>query len=244
MHSPAETWFLLPLLDLWSGEGTHPVWNRKQAAAALQSHLKQEHFIECCRAFAGRFYAQRFKSGAAYFIDKTPMYMMLDQALPILFPKAKFLVIARDPRGTVWSRHTWKHVKSERPEDHFKDVAREMAQLQRFLAQHAARSLLVNYESLCDSAESECRRICTFMGLDYTPAMIDYGASAHHEGYGDEKSREHARPHTASVARYDAKDGQAEGLSSEQQATLLQLVGPATLNALGYTSVTAATPTA
>jgi hypothetical protein len=239
LHSPAETWFLLPLINMWSGEGTHPEWNPKQAGVALQSHLPMDQFAECCRAFAGRFYAQRLMAcgkDAAIFVDKTPFYLFLDGVLPALFPRAKFIVLARDPRGTVWSRHTWKHIRSERPENHFAGVAGEMKRLAAFLTANADRSLLVNYEKLCDEPRGvcvdECQRLCAFLGVPYQASMIEYGAHQHHEGYGDEKSREHGRPHADSVARYGG------GMTHEQQTALLAMVDQSTLDTLGYSAVT------
>ncbi len=231
LSSPAETWFLLPLLDLWEGKGTHPQWNRAQAAAAIHSHLNIGEFVECCRAFAGRFYAQRFAPGTACLIDKTPFYLMLSRALPQIFPQARFIVLARDPRGTVWSRHTWKHIESKSPEGHFDEAAREMQELARFYQEHQAsgRAHLVRYESLCEEPERACRTLCVFLGVPFDPAMLVYGDKPHHEGYGDEKSREHDKPHTASVARYEQ-----EGLTQAQQRALIEKVGKETLARLGY----------
>ncbi|MCA9300553.1 MAG: sulfotransferase, partial [Phycisphaerales bacterium] len=36
VRAPAESWFLLPLLNLWDGKGEHPEFRPSQASAALR----------------------------------------------------------------------------------------------------------------------------------------------------------------------------------------------------------------
>jgi len=228
LYSPAETWFLLPLLNLWDGKGQAPTYAPSQAAAAIQSHLKAPQFLECCRAFAARFYAANLPPHAAYFVDKTPPYLHIAPALPVLFPRAKFLVLSREPRGLCWSRHTWKHLNSASPESQFPGVVNDLKQIAGFLQHNPQRSLHVSYERLCEQPAAETNAICDFLAIERSEAMIDYGSQSHHEGYGDENTRRHQRPHMESVARWEG------GLTFDQQQTLLDLCGSRVLTSLGY----------
>ncbi len=213
--APAETWFLLPLLSMWNDKGDAEGFNRAQASAALRGHLNQEQFIACARAFAGRFYAERI-ADARWFVDKTPLYLQFASALPVVFPEARYIVLARDPRALCWSRHTWRHTQSPTPESRFPGVVADIARLARFIQDHADRSHLVRYENLCTEPEPTTRALCEFLELEHEPAMIDYGGFTHDEGYGDENTRAHPRPHTDSVDRW------RDGLSVRQQQTLLE----------------------
>lgn len=231
VHSPAETWFLLPLLNLWEGRGEHPAYNPKQAAAALSGHLDQDGFLDCARAFAERFYARRTPPGCAWFIDKTPLYLQIAPVLPRLLPRARFIVLGRDPRGLVWSRHTWKHSDSTDATRLFGGAARDLARLASFATDFADRSIVVRYEDLCAEPESCARRLCEWLGIGFEPAMIDYGCHRHHEGYGDEKTHQHSRPHADSIDRW------REGLTIDQQRALIEAceaAGPGSLAKLGY----------
>jgi len=232
LYSPAETWFLLPLLNLWDGKGQAPTYAPSQAAAAIQSHLNAPQFLECCRAFAAKFYAANLPTTAKYFIDKTPPYLHIAPALPVMFPRARFLVLSREPRGLCWSRHTWKHMNSASPETQFPGVVNDLKLLAAFLHQNAKKSLHVSYERLCEHPAAETHAITEFLGIDRNDAMIEYGRHSHHEGYGDENARQHHRPHTESISRWDC-DG---GLTLDQQRTLLDQCGENLLTKLGYES--------
>ena|GEM_PF-1186936 len=229
IHAPAETWFLPPLLDLWEGKERGGDLQAGQAAA-LRRHVGFDQFLACCRAFAARFYRTTMPPNARYFVDKTPFYVKLAGVLPQLFPRAKFLVLSRDPRGTVWSQHTWKHIESPSAEAHFADVADGNRVLYRFLQNHPDRSLHVQYERLCIEATTELRSVCQFLDLPVEPGMVEYGNLPHHEGYGDEKTRLHDRAHTGALKRWAAE----EGLSLDQQIQLAAACGNEVLIRLGY----------
>jgi len=237
LYSPAETWFLLPLLNLWDGKGQATAYAPAQAAAAIQSHLKVPQFLECCRAFASRFYAANLPPHAAYFVDKTPPYLHIAGVLPTLFPCAKFLVLSREPRGLCWSRHTWKHMNSASPESQFPGVAADLRLLADFLYRHGSTSIHVSYERLCVQPKEEAAAICKFLGVDACDGMIEYGRHHHHEGYGDENTRQHTHPHTNSISRWEEN----EGLTTDQQSTLLNQCGAEILARLGYDSMPTAT---
>ncbi|MEM7755826.1 MAG: sulfotransferase [Planctomycetota bacterium] len=236
VYSPAETWFMLPLVNLWEGVGENSRFNPKQAGVAIQQHLKQEQFVECCRAFAGRFYAEALagspKSSAGVFVDKTPLYLQLAGALPVVFPEAEFVVLARDPRGILWSRHTWQHSGPEPIESRIPVVAGDVQKLAAFWAARervgADRVHLVKYEELCTEPESAARGLCGFLGVEFEARMVDYGAALHHEGYGDEKSRGHSRPHTGSVERWRGE------MSEVVQGEVARACGGEALGVLGY----------
>jgi hypothetical protein len=227
VHSPAETWFLLPLVNLWEGVGKSPRYNPAQAAAAIRQHITQDQFLACCRAFAGRFYAANMPAGARVFVDKTPPYLAIAGALPTLFPRAKFLVLARDPRGVLWSRHTWRHANDQALGDRLKEVAGDTRRLATFYQNNRAASTLVQYEQLCTDPAAVLKPVCEALEVPFDPAMVHYGSAAHHEGYGDENTRQHARPHAASVERW------RDGLGAADQQLLLDLCTPEALGALG-----------
>jgi LPS sulfotransferase NodH len=234
--SPAETWFLLPLLNLWDGQGSAAAYNPAQAGAAIRQHLGPEQFLACCRAFAATFYASIMPPRAELLIDKTPLYLGLAPALPVLFPRARFIALSRDPRGLCWSRHTWAHARQAPVESLFAGVADDLRRLGAFFAAHPTRTLHLTYERLCRDPRIELAAICEFLGVAPDPAMIDYGRRAHHEGYGDENTRAHDRPHIDSLDRWRT----SRGLSAEQEARLLAQCGPALLAALGVDGIESA----
>lgn len=230
LYAPSETWFMLPLMNVWDGKGEHPSYNPLQAATALQQHLRPEHFVECVRAFAGRFYATGFSPGITNFIDKTPMYLPIAPMLAAIFPHARFICLARDPRGIAWSRHTWKHIQSADVSGHYNPAANDLHQLATFYAAHRQRSALVRYEDLCNTPAETARSLCAFLDVPEHAGMVNYGSSPHHEGYGCERTREHANPHAESTDRF-ARQG---AMTAEQQRACIAACDAGVLDLLGY----------
>ena len=128
-------------------------------------------------------------------------------------------MLTRDPRDTAWSRHTWQHVQSDDVVGHFPGVAGDTHILARFLAAHGDRSLHVRYEDLCLDSESALAPVCEFLEIPYESAMIDYGSQVHHEGYGDEKSREHQQPQPAASTRCSLLDRVARASSQKESSS-------------------------
>ncbi|MEO0512239.1 MAG: sulfotransferase [Planctomycetota bacterium] len=238
--SPAETWFLLPLMDLWEGRGSHPTFRPAQATAAMKNLVDAGGFARAAGAFAGSVYAQAVERlgnpGTRVLVDKTPLYTNICGYLPTIFPDATFLVLARDPRSIAWSRHTWRHATSAHAADHFGEVAKDIQTLAAFAKAHDARSHVVRYEELCEAPERTTLGLCGFLGVDHDASMIDYGSKQHHEGYGDENTRQHTAPHAASLSRW-AEPG---GMTPEDQRRLLDLCGRPALEQLGYPGLGAA----
>lgn len=230
VHSPAETWFLLPLVNLWEGAGECPRFNPGQAAAALRGLVSQEQFVNCCRAFAAEFYRQSLPAGKTVYVDKTPMYLNIAGALPAMFPEAKFIVLARDPRAILWSRHTWRHADALAIQSRVKGVAGDVRRLAAFWQAHRGRGVLVHYEELCVAPETAMREVCAHIGVEFDAGMIDYGQVSHHEGYGDESTRGHHRPHSDSVARWGAE------LTSDIERELIELCTSDALKELNCTN--------
>ena len=91
-------------------------------------------------------------------------------------PGVGYVLLVRDSRGVLASaarankdlRHVLtKHVKW-------------MKRLQRLAEKHSDRSLVVHYEDLCTSPESELRRVCGFLGLDFEAPMLRPADQPHH----------------------------------------------------------------
>ena len=121
--------------------------------------------------------------------DKTPMYMRHLLLLRRIFPSAQYVHLIRDGRDAAGSFlsmpegiafETWGHPRSPAA---FAALWRsEVSRARRFgrrLGVH--RYLEVRYENLVAEPESVLQRICTFTGLPYEQAMLEYGGSVSEE---------------------------------------------------------------
>jgi tetratricopeptide (TPR) repeat protein len=117
---------------------------------------------------------------APVFLDKMPIHSAYLALLFVLFPRARFVFAMRDPRDAVLSC--------------FQQRFGMNAVMYRFLtlegaaalydgvlrAAQAARTHLpltihdIRYERLVADFEGEMRRLVAFLGLDWSPAILDY----------------------------------------------------------------------
>jgi len=126
--------------------------------------------------------------------EKTPTHLYYVPTLVSWFPEAKIIHTFRDPRGVFMSRLV--RVKSGRwglqgkypslPDWLIKPVLspleihltakcwRDAVKLHhRYRQMYHGRYLLQRFEDLVSQPETNVRRICTFLGIDYQPAMVD-----------------------------------------------------------------------
>ncbi|MFE0799524.1 sulfotransferase family protein [Streptomyces sp. NPDC058812] len=140
------------------------------------------------------------KAGKDFIVEKTPANAYMYQRLKDCWPDARFVFLLRHPESIARSWHETDPVK--RPLDTaVTDVLRYMTAVEEARAADAD-GFTVRYEDITDDPEREMRRLCEFLGVDYTPAMLDYGKRTGRElvrGLGD--WRDNIRTGTAQPGR-------------------------------------------
>lgn len=129
------------------------------------------------------------QSGKQYIVEKTPSNILIYEQLLQCWPRARFLILRRNPSAIVKSL-----TKSGMCSDD--DAAIDMV-LRRSKALDKALeanddSVVVRYEDLLSRPADACMDICEFIGIDYESRMLHYGdfphgrvAHAPGEGLGD-----------------------------------------------------------
>ncbi|WP_274476447.1 sulfotransferase family protein [Mangrovimonas aestuarii] len=136
--------------------------------------------------------------------DKTPINTIFIDKIAKIFPKAQYIHIVRDPRDVVCS-----YVKANLYDDYFealkfwKEANRKAELLRKQLPED--RFYQIRYEDLVKSPDSELKKICDFLGVDYSPEMLlfwknknelgDVKYNQHHDNIGNPIS-------TASVGKW------------------------------------------
>lgn len=97
--------------------------------------------------------------------------------IPKIFPTARYIHLLRDPRdvarsciGMGWVGHVYYGV------DIWKEAEMSWDRLKASLSEE--QYLEIKYEDLLDDVESELTRICHFLGLEYSPQMMEYAANS------------------------------------------------------------------
>jgi hypothetical protein len=128
------------------------------------------------------------RSGKSVVVDKTPANVFMWERLRECWPAARFIVLLRHPAAIVES------LARARPELTVERVEREVLGYARAI--EAARTelsgLTVRYESLAAAPTTVLREVCSFLGVAWEPAMLDYGNHDHgafRAGLGDSGDR-------------------------------------------------------
>ncbi|MHC4838742.1 MAG: sulfotransferase family protein [Planctomycetota bacterium] len=116
----------------------------------------------------------RQRDGGGKPVVGVTIHFRYDLALA-LWPEARFIHLVRDPRDVApsvikmgWAGNTWHAT------DRWVEAEREVDALAAALPPD--RLLRVRFEDLVHDPEGELGRLCTLLGVDYDPAMLDYPA--------------------------------------------------------------------
>lgn len=196
-----------------------PFSNQELNSAALLAGLdrgllrtRRDVFIEMLSRHARR-------AGKTMVGEKSPHHCRHVEAIAAELPEARFIHIQRDPRDVVASRLSmeWSGRSIASGARSWAAIANEHRRLLRVMP--ADRYTAVRFEDLLRAPEQELRRLCTFVGLEFDPAMLRF----------DQRAREGARSsdpawagvtvrplETDAVGRHKSKLGE-RGIASVQR---------------------------
>jgi Sulfotransferase family len=189
LHILPETWFIRSLVQRFPLHGVLTPAEVDEAVKIIVEHYRwpdMEISSEDFRQWAGSLidptlsdvvglvYRHHLaRSGKPRFGDKTPNYFAIIPQLSELFPGARFIHLIRDGRDVAissidagWARY-YEH-------DTF-PWSLAMASRRSYRGTtYEAQILDVRYEDLMRSPEETVRRICSFLGEAFEPAMLEY----------------------------------------------------------------------
>jgi len=246
VFAPAEPHLLTPLAHLGYYETVErapfdPVISQgaiRELVAALPGG--ERDYLAALRAYSDSLYGRLLQaSGRRLLLDKTPAYALVLDFVAKLYPRARYVVLTRNPLA-VWS----SYVQSFFDGDHdsalrFNPILeRYLPAVARFLREAPVAIHHVRYEDLVAEPEAQMRALCSFLGLDFEPGMVDYGESGvpvtTARGLGDPitVARE-KRPTTRSLARW-AEDLAGNSDKVQQAREILARLADEDLAAWGF----------
>jgi omega-hydroxy-beta-dihydromenaquinone-9 sulfotransferase len=140
------------------------------------------------------------------FCDDTPKHVYYLDTLLDLFPEAKVIAFVRDPRDFLSSyKNYWKRMESEYESNRIKTLYHPILtsllwysstkRILKFMSHPSV--LVVQYEQLVRSPMWQVKRICDFLGLVYSDALVQVGA--HNSSYEQNQS---SGIYTSSIGRW------------------------------------------
>ncbi|WP_306318185.1 MULTISPECIES: sulfotransferase [unclassified Streptomyces] len=114
------------------------------------------------------------KSGKDFVVEKTPSNAFVYQRIRDCWPDARFVFLLRHPVSIAQSWHEGD------PEKRTYDEACADALRYMMAVDNARKGITgghtVRYEELTADPEGRLRGLCTFLGVDFEPSMLEYGA--------------------------------------------------------------------
>ena len=174
------------------------------------------------------------KNGCRFYSEKSPQNIPVISGLIQLFPRARFIHVVRDPRAIIASmlqvgkRARAKNIKLQNFTRSLYAAIEHVTKCfdAGFSAANtnAERVLTVCYENLVGEPESETKRICAFLHLDWSAQMLQPGNFTHlgekaitvksDKLWYDRKTYQ-SNPHTGSILKWKTT------LTPTQQAAIL-----------------------
>ncbi len=115
------------------------------------------------------------RSGKAVLVEKTPNLVFHWDRVARTWPDARFIYLLRHPASILDS---WQRARTAQTgEQAVASVARYLRKLRE--ARAAVPGITVRYEDLTTDPAREARRLCAFLGVDFEPAMVEYGNADH-----------------------------------------------------------------
>ncbi|MEU7894948.1 sulfotransferase [Nonomuraea sp. NPDC049152] len=120
------------------------------------------------------------RSGKQIIVDKTPSNAFVFRRIATCWPDARYVFLLRHPASIARS---WQESTGRSADDAVTDSLRYMKAVDR--ARKALPGLTVRYEDFTADPAGKAGEICSFLGVDFEPRMLEYGDAPWVKGLGD-----------------------------------------------------------
>jgi hypothetical protein len=241
IHTTAEPWLMLHPLYALRETGYTADYDATVAQRALQDFLSTLHdgeraYEAAVRAMTLELYGRACaEAGKACFLDKTPRYYKILPELARVFPRARFIILLRNPAAVLssilrtWIKGNWVRF------DYFRDdllVAPTL--LAQFMANFPEKAIVIHYEALVSAPDRTVRMLCDRLGIAFHEDLLQYGQRKQPTGrYGDPDGiQQHDRPSEASLDAW--REQSADPQTRRLLLAYLDALGTELIARLGY----------
>jgi hypothetical protein len=244
IHQRAEPHLITPIAHLgYFGKVDKAPYDQNNVDQAIHELVAdlprgEADYLDALRAYTDTIYERIMATapGKRFFLDKTPAYALVLPFLTKLYPRARYLVLTRQPLAVLTSYvesffdGDWQVAVNHNP-----ILARYVPALAWMLRERPVGLLHVKYEDLVRDPETHFRRICEHLGIPFESAAIAYGEQSEApRGLGDPTGvGQHTRPVTSSVSKWAAEIA-AKPEVLAMVSRLVDELDPADLETIGY----------
>jgi glycosyltransferase involved in cell wall biosynthesis len=237
VHCPPEPWLMLALESIGRVSPRNPA-----DAPVLYRAMKAfgTAGAAAARGYAAVAYNHALAgTGKKILVDKTPRYHLILPYLAEVFPRARFVILWRNPLDIAASiRTSWQvdlPAKMAAGDDHLAciDLVVGLRRLLDFSASHGDAFHQLRYEQLARQPQKTFNALAKWLDVPRHRLADFQLAGGQFDGgeTGDKKILTTSRPHANSIGRW------AGVFNDDEIAVLLRSIGPHLFSALGYQDV-------
>lgn len=240
IHTTGEPWLMLPLVYMLQPSMTAP-YDTQMGQGAIHQFIRMlpqgvATYDESVRRMATYLYDQALASNdKKLFLDKTPRYYLIISELARLFPRARFVILLRNPLAVLSSVvRTWVRSRPKRLASYQQDLLVAPRRLLQGIDTLGSRCTVTRYEQLVSRPDRELASICSALGVPFDSGLVEYsGGNQQHWKFGDQTlAQQEHRPLEGNADRWleDIEKPDIWRLAHEYLARL----GPQVVESMGY----------
>jgi len=193
VYTRSEPWIMFPSAYSLKFEGAWAEYDFKGASTAIKDfaiHLPggEEGYLNALKHMHLQLYgAYATANNAEYFLDKTPRYYLIYDELKKIFPKAKYIILIRNPLAVLSSiLNTWIKTDYHKLSDHTYDLFAAVERLVDIIESDEGCAKIIQYEELLKNPTKIVSELCGFADMTFEPEMLsEYAKNQEKMLYGD-----------------------------------------------------------
>lgn len=241
IHTIPEPWLMLHPLYALRSKGYSAEYNANWGREAVKDFLQvlpdgeEAYFSGLRRMYTYLYSCAMSGSSKRYFLDKTPRYYFIIPELYRTFPDAKFIILLRNPLAVLcsiintWTKEEWFSLYKYKY-----DLTQAPLLLLEGINLLADRCLVLQYEQLLINPDREFRRICEWLGLNFSSEIINYSLNDSLKwNFGDPQGvYQNTKPDSQNLSKWALalEDPQVWRVANDY----LQLLGQEIVSQMGY----------
>ena len=204
----------------------------------------ESSYVSACRAYADALYRGLIgpDDDRSLLLEKTPAYALVLPFIAKLYPRARYVVLTRNPLAILSSQANSFFDGSYDEAIRISPILeRYVPAIARFLRERPVELVHVRYEELVQNPTVELEKIFQALDLDFEPGCVEYGedaeaaarATSSHRGLGDPSVTRHGRPVTDSIEKW-ATEIAGDAGKRERVLEVIERLDRHDLEAWGY----------
>jgi len=200
-----EPWLLLPFLSFDRKDIVESSYGTDIAASAISQRFAKETIFAELKDFLGNLYSNHMEEDSQYLLDKTPRYYEIINEITECFPKAKIIILKRNPLDVYASIcQRWPRKRFLELKDFGRDLFYAPIIIDQFLKKNYNNPNVycLKYENLVNDTRREIQKLLKWLEIPFSDDFLNYSAT-NTPDFGDNKFINFTSVHNSSLNNWN-----------------------------------------